>query len=121
MEAIGVEEWLCEGPLDYGRHFADAWDEPFILCEWDVIPWPGAVAILAACERPWCLHRYPIGRGTPLQWTPSLGLGKYRPQGELPAAARETKWQLLDGVLVPWLHEQYGEPHLHEPPVAHLR
>lgn len=123
MEALGVEEWLCDEPFDYANHFADAWEDgsPFILCEWDVIPWPGAIAALDFCEGPWCIYRYPIGRGTPLQWTPALGLGKYRPQGQLPEEVRETKWQLLDGILVPFFHEQFGEPHIHEPPVAHAR
>lgn len=118
MEAIGVEEWLCEGPLHYGRAFAAAWSEPFILCEWDVVPWPGAIKLLWDCPQPWCIHRYPIGRGMQ-QWTPALGIGKYRPAGKPPLELRETPWQLVDGVVVPWLMETFGEPHVHEPPVAH--
>lgn len=124
MEAIGVEEWVCTEPFDYGRYFAATWDEgePFVLVEHDTVPWPGAVKALHDCEQSWCIHRYPIGRGDlERSWTVALGIGKYRPSGSLPTKVTETPWQLLDGVVVPALRERFGEPHIHEPPVAHAK
>lgn len=117
MEALGVDEVVCSGPLDYARLFERLWAEGdrFVLCEWDVAPWPGAAAALAGCERPWCVHRYAQGRG---MFAHGLGLGAYTPEGPL---SLDAPWQVLDGQVLPALRELIGEPHVHEPPVAHVR
>jgi hypothetical protein len=121
MEGIeDLWEWRCTDPYDYGRWFAYAWDEgePFVIVEWDVIPWPGAVPGLLDCSSPWCTHAYPLHRG---RLATSFGIGKYIPTGPAPDEWRQTEWQQLDGQVVPVLRERLGAPHVHEPPVAHAR
>jgi hypothetical protein len=123
LEMEGVDELhlaLCTAPTDYGRVFSEYWNrgEPFIVCEWDICPWPEAIDKLSECNAGWCAHRYPLHRGNV---TLSFGLGKYRPQGEAPAEWAQTRWDQLDGQVIPVLNRLYGKPHVHEPPVAHAR
>jgi hypothetical protein len=120
MEGIGVDEELCTKPNDYGILFAHLWDrgDPFIICEHDIIPWPGAVAKLADCRECWCTHRYPLHVGNVAR---SFGIGKYQPVGQAPFEWRDTEWRMLDGQVIPLLNRLYGHPHTHEPPVAHAR
>jgi hypothetical protein len=122
MEGLDVEEWPCRDDYAYGRMFARFWDrgEPFVVVEWDIIPWPGAVTGLVGCPEPWCSHRYPLAPG--LHWTTSFGIGKYAPQGKALAEWRKTPWRLLDGAVIPVLRERLASrPHVHEPPVAHAK
>jgi hypothetical protein len=120
MEGIGVDEELCSEPNDYGRLVADTWDKgrPFIICEHDIIPWPGAVAALAECGTPFCTHKYPLAQGNIAR---GFGIGKYVPIGRAPAIWRETEWRMLDGEVVPFLLRTFGKAHVHEPPFAHAR
>jgi len=120
MEGEDAQEVLCSGSFDYGREFSRLWNlgQPFVICEWDVIPWPGAVAALLDCPESWCNHRYPLHRG---KLANSFGIGKYRPSGSALEEWAETPWHLLDGFVVPELLTRIGRPHVHEPPVAHAR
>lgn len=114
-----AHEYLCVADTDYGMCFANLWagGEPFVICEWDIIPWPGALTALLDCPEPWCTHRYPVGANL----TTSFGIGKYRPTGPADPSWAETPWHLLDGFVVPVLNRLFGRPHVHEPPVAHCR
>jgi hypothetical protein len=120
MEGVDAGEYPCMDPFDYGAHFTGLWDrhQAFVIVEWDIIPWPGAVAALLECPKRWCTHCYPVHRGN---LTVSFGIGKYIPVGPAPEEWSETPWHLLDGAVVPVLQERLGRPHVHEPPVAHAR
>lgn len=121
LEAEGVDHDEVEvvGLYGYGELFTDLWDagEDFVLVEWDVIPWPGAVAALLACKEEWCAHRFPLHRGN-LAF--AFGLNKFKPKGPSSPKWAETAWNLLDGEVVPVLNQRYGAHHIHEPAVAHL-
>src|SRR5216117_825998 len=48
--------------------------ETFVINEHDIIPWPGAIAQLEACDHPWCTHMYRCAAG----WIGNgLGLAKF--------------------------------------------
>ena len=118
-----LREVLTPAPYDYGCLFADLWNAggSFVVCEWDIIPFPGAVYDLLECPEPWCTHRYPLHQGN---LTTSFGIGKYRPpKGDrAPLIWRETPWHLLDSAVLPVLKKRLSvKPHVHEPPVAHAR
>jgi hypothetical protein len=119
MEGLVVVETLTVEPCDYGEYFTNMWARgaPFVVCEWDIVPWPGAITRLLECSEPWCTHRYPVGGNV----TTSFGIGKYRPSGPAAEEWARTPWHLLDGLVVPVLRARLGEPHIHEPPVAHVR
>jgi hypothetical protein len=110
----------CPDPFDYGKLFARLWNrgDPFVIVEHDVIPWPGAIGALIECPELWCTHRYPLHRGNVCL---SFGIGKYRPTGPAPEHWAETRWDALDGQVVPHLNKLFGHSHVHEPPVAHAR
>lgn len=110
----------CIGPNDYGQVFAHLWEvgDPFIICEHDIVPWPGAVEQIATCRKPWCSFKYPLNRG---HLATSFGIGKYTPDGPAPDSWRETAWDRLDGQVIPHLRKLYGAPCVHSPAVAHAR
>lgn len=120
MEGLEVEEIALRGENGYGEAFSAAWNlgQPFMACEWDVIPWPGAVEALGSCAGAWCTHRYPVHAK---RLTTSFGIGCYRPVGPAPPEWSETPWRLLDGQVIPHLRKTLGPPCVHEPPVAHAR
>ena len=121
MEGIvDILEFPCAQPNDYGIYFAGLWDAgaPFVIVEHDIIPWPGAIRALLDCPEPRCTHRYPLHRGNVAL---SFGIGKYIPEGPAPEHWATTRWDALDGQVVPVLNERLGPPHVHEPPVAHAR
>lgn len=120
MEGVAVVERYLPGPLSYGRLFTDLWEggEPFVIVEWDIIPWPGAVQALLDCPKPWCTYRYPLHRG---KLAKSFGIGKYCPSGSAPSNWTSTEWRLLDGAVLPVVQFRLGRQHVHEPPVAHAR
>lgn len=120
FEGVEIEEHVLMDDLAYGNLYADLWEagEEFVLCEWDIIPWPGAIQGLAICPEPRCSHPYPLAPGNVAL---SFGIGKYRPIGPAPQHWRETRWNMLDGQVVPVLNERLGRVHVHDPPVAHAR
>jgi hypothetical protein len=120
MEEASFSTLLCPNPESYGEHFSRVWDrgQPFVIVEWDIVPWPGAVRDLLACPKPYCTHRYPLHSG---QLAVSFGIGKYVPRGPAPEEWATTEWKYLDGAVVPVLHERLGRPHIHEPACAHAR
>jgi hypothetical protein len=105
----------------YDRLFRRLWAEgqPFILVEHDVLPWPGAVQALWACERPWCGFQYLIMGEMRVQ----LGCVKFDPArlGACPLPDGElVSWNGMDWRIIRALAERDASGHLHEPPVSHL-
>jgi hypothetical protein len=51
---------VTDNPWGYTEHLAARWVEgnTFLNLEHDVVPWPGALQDLLACERPWCFFGY---------------------------------------------------------------
>lgn len=126
QEGVGeLRESVLEKSVSYGVLFAGLWDagEPFVLVEWDIVPWPGAIDRLAACEAGWCSHRYPLHLRPDgsANVALSFGIGKFRPLGPAPEEWQTTEWGALDGQVVPILHQRVGRVCVHEPPVAHAR
>ena len=122
LRAEGVEherEYLPEDD-SYGGMFVELWNagDPFIICEWDVVPYPGAIQSLLECNERWCGFKYPLQGGNIAH---SFGLNKYHPEGELPPTTEQVPWWQLDGVVVPALRKRGWRPHIHEPAVAHAR
>jgi hypothetical protein len=93
-----------------------------LICEHDIVPYPGAIDALRACERPWCGVPYLIGRN----FVVDLGLTKFSPEimAAYPDAVdrmENTHWKSLDGQLLGYLRPKLGEgPHWHWPAVRHL-
>lgn len=122
MEGIDVIEEVIHSDTGYAELFTELWNigEPFVTCEHDVVPWPGAIDGLMHCPEPWCTHRFPNGGNLML----SFGIGKYTPQGSAPEEWLEPRWhgRMLDGAVLPYLRfKLFMQPHVHEPPVAHCR
>lgn len=125
MEGIPHERHGCNGVHGYGEVFHGLWaaGDPFVLVEYDIVPWPGAVQGMIDCPGGWCAHRYPLHRmpegGTNLN--AGFGFVKLRPTGPPLEEWLSTPWHLLDGAVIPVLNSRLGAPHIHEPPVAHAR
>ena len=107
---------------DYYNVVRSLWADgvKFIICEHDIIPWPGAIAEIDECEHPWCTFWYRAGVG----WlNRGLGLVKFDPS-KLPnifgAPFTETHWRNLDIQIGSRLHLYDCKPHTHSPPVTNL-
>lgn len=118
-------------PTSYTRLLECLWaaGEPFAVVEHDIVPHPGALAELEACDRPWCAFGYPYLGGT------HAGLGCARFSAALLAAvpnavertwAESTNvhppgfWCQLDDRLSRSLRRAGYASHVHGPPVTHL-
>lgn len=113
--------------LAYGRVFSRAWEigKTFINIEHDIAPWPGALQAMWDCSHDICLHEYMIGHSGKKQR--ALGCIKFDRELMLrhPDANYgwdETLWNHLDAqVLGATIVDLEIEPHVHEPPVAHIK
>lgn len=120
-EGIKATEHELRGDQDYGRLFYRLWQagEPFVLIEWDVVPWPGAVEKLLACPKPWCVHEYHL---QPYHLAHSFGAAKYAPVGPPDEVWNEVVWWQLDGYAIPTVIERLGKPPcMHRPAFPHCR
>lgn len=120
QEAVEHEERIVEGDFGYGELITELWEagDPFVLIEWDIVPWPGAVQEIIDCERPRCVFRYPL---TPGRLAIAMGMGKYVPKGAAHPMWSTLHWRELDGRVIPYLNQKLGPPCYHEPAVAHAR
>lgn len=99
------------------------WKEREDVCivEQDILPWPGAIEELFACECFWGTYTYRTNQGLGVRHM----LGCTKLTGRL--------MQLTDGIWDEWRHwsvidqtlffaarNQNVEPHLHRPPVIHV-
>lgn len=123
----------------YGQLLATHWQDGlgFILVEDDMAPWPGAIAELRECPRPWCRFDYSIGLGR-------FGLGTLGCMKFGPALLRDhpdladrwgtVHWRNLDAMVVHSICRALGGPvhdvgtdpylarcHTHTPAIAHAR
>lgn len=122
MEGLEVTEVVMTDRHHYGRLFTELWQEGegFTLVEHDVVPWPGAIAELEACEQECCAFRYPSGGS----WVMSLGCIKFSAAlvQRIPydPAWQNRAWDELDGAVFATLQGEV-EVHIHQPPVAHVK
>jgi hypothetical protein len=115
-----------EDDHDYADALIAMWQrlEEFCIVEHDVVPWPGAITEIAGCSAPWCVYQYPA---SPSRMRIALGL--VRVSRELvqahPALHErwvDTHWNALDGRVYRALRDASGTgPHVHDPPVAHVK
>lgn len=124
-EGVEFEVALCSSPFRYGEAVADRWQDGtgFILLEWDIVPWPGALTAIWECSRLLCRYPYPAAGESDF----TLGCVKFsaeltRRYPMLPEQQRwtTTDWEALDGnVCVPLLEREMV--HRHSPWLAHVR
>lgn len=110
----------------YSLLLAELWrgGGDFIIVEHDVIPWPGAVAGLIDCPRPWCSHRAPVVGGALALSTIAFGKFTTTVLDATPDLPERwgSDWRRLDSTIPGGIMEALGEsPHEHDPPVAHAR
>lgn len=127
VEGVDFHLALMIDDLGYGTLLSYLWTygESFIVLEHDVVPFPGAIDALAECDKDWCVHKYPPG---PNKLYYSMGCMKVSDSlidktRDLPHRYNweETKWSQLDGKVYPGLLEVAKEPHIHHPPLAHVK
>ena len=109
-----------ERTYSYDRLFRELWakQQPFILVEHDIVPWPGALAQLWKCPEPWCgFHYYVNG-----ELRSYLGCTKFDPAslGECPLPKDVVEWQTMDQTIEKELAKRSIPGHIHRPPVTHL-
>ena len=129
MEGREVVEVVMTDANHYGRLFTELWQagEGFTLVEHDIVPWPGAIAELEACEQECCAFEYPNGtiHAEPRSgWCASLGCIKFA-TSLLKRVPYDPEWQNrgwdeLDGAVFGTLQGQ-ATVHVHSPPVAHAK
>lgn len=127
VEGVDFHLALMLDDLGYGTLLSYLWKvgEGFIVVEHDVVPFPGAIDGLRECKEEWCVHKYP-----PAPKTLYYALGCMKVSDSLIERARdlpdrfnweETEWNQLDGKVYPAIMEQIKLPHVHEPPLAHVK
>lgn len=116
----------------YASAFLGWWNVPAetIVIEQDVVPAPGQILDMLACERPWCVRPYHVGEG---RFTTGLGFCKFSVQlkrtftsvGYL--ASRDPRgkglgvhWKSLNESIDRQLTRYGVIPHVHRPAVEHL-
>jgi len=119
-------------PYAYARALMEWWERrmDLVVIEHDIVPGPGMIEALLACDQPWCGHPYHIGEG---RYTYGLGLCKvsadvinHRP-GLAIMAMRDHRGQ-VGKVRWPAVNESFGRQmarygytmHHHAPAAAHL-
>lgn len=124
LRAEGIEHERAElgDGLGYWHLISRHWrkGEGFVLLEHDVVPWPGAVALLAECPEDWCVHEYPYSEPPELIWA----LGAWKVSAAFTAAhslPTRVRWDGLDHYARGVLRDDAGPPHVHRPPFAHAR
>ena len=105
----------------YDRLFRRLWleGEPFVIVEHDILPWPGALQAMWACEEPWCAHQYYVHG----QLRSYLGCVKFDPVkiGPIPLPDEPVLWSDLDLTIIRALSQRGHTGHLHGPAVVHLK
>ncbi len=106
----------------YYQLIKELWEkgEQFIICEHDIIPWPGAIKQADDCDHPWCTFWY----RSPGGWLGNgLGLVKFNPS-QLPNIFGEpfekTHWGGLDMQIAKRLQSHGLEAHTHSPSITNL-
>ena len=127
VEGVDHHLALMFDEMGYGTLLSHLWfyGEGFIILEHDVVPFPGAIKALQECRADWCVHKYPPA---PNKLYYSLGCMKVSTSllektKDIPKRFNweETKWSNLDGKVYPAIMEIIKTPHVHEPPLAHVK
>lgn len=108
----------------YSRLLKHLWDEgeTVVIVEQDIVPWPGAVEELCCCVGLWCTHTYYHSGGIGVSHM--LGCAKLSAEliQSLPGLWDEpVHWSTCDQHLFYCARGIRQEPHLHRPPVIHLK
>lgn len=112
------------GDSGYRALLANLWAalEPVIIVEQDILPWPGAIEELCACPCQWGTYSYPYQGGIGIAHM--LGCAKLTTglMAALPNVwDNPAPWYDLDRILFFAARDIGIEPHLHRPPVIHLK
>jgi hypothetical protein len=105
----------------YGQTLTRYWQagETFINVEHDIVPWPGALEALWACDRPaWCGYEYPVGYSG--KFGRSLGCVLFHDaflRTHPDVSWTDVPWSTLDASIYRTMGQTW---HTHVPPVAHL-
>ena len=109
-----------ERDFSYDQLIRSLWkrNEPFILVEHDIVPFPGALRTLWQCKEPWCGYPYYVYG----ELRSYLGCTKFDPSrlGECPLPADLTHWQLIDKLIEKELMKRGFNGCIHSPAVTHL-
>ncbi len=95
--------------------------EDIALVEQDILPWPGAIEELFACECAWGTYTYRTNGGIGVRHM--LGCTKIsgRLMKALPGIWDEYRhWAFIDQTLFYRARDKCIEPHMHRPAVIHL-
>lgn len=124
IDFVGV---LMTDEYSYGNFMADEWkkEEPFIVLEHDIAPYPEAIKDIMWCDHPWCAYEYYHHEGYKLYAMGCIKFSRYIIENsqDMPNKHgwRFNNWITLDSAIIPPLTERYGRPHIHYPPVAHVK
>jgi hypothetical protein len=127
VEGVDFHLAILWDDLAYGTLLSYLWQvgESFAVLEHDVVPFPGAMEGLENCEEDWCVHKYP-----PAPKTLYYSMGCMKVSDKLIEKTRDlpqrfdwesTAWNQLDGKVYPGIMEVVKQPHIHEPPLAHVK
>lgn len=124
LTPLGAEFFYMHNDLSYCdllRQFW-SWGSTIRIVEQDIVPWPGALDELLMCSGMWCTYSYEMHGGIGI----SHMLGCCKLTEELMKAlpdvwATPRHWSELDQHLFFAARENGIEPHLHRPPVTHLK
>jgi len=135
LAADGIQPQLvaidASDATGYHRAVAALWaaGETFVIVEQDIVPFPGAIAELATCERDWCAFPYELQVGI----QPALGCTKFsaRLMARFPDALSRAgepdqeglpakDWRRLDVRLDRVLRGYGAALHVHAGVVGHL-
>lgn len=126
IEGFEVIEVVMQDDFHYGRLAADLFNagRGFVLVEDDVVPWPGAIKQLLACEEPWCGFEWPrfyVQDEPRSGFTHGLGCVRFSDTlvAQYTPAWGDKRWDEVDGAVFQMLEGL--ECHIHTPPVAHLK
>jgi len=129
LEGLEVIEVMMNDYHHYARLFTEQWQSGrgFILVEHDIVPWPGALKQLDACQQECCAFEYPnnpIIEEPRSGWCMSLGCIKFA-SSLLQRVPHDITWQNrgwdeLDGSVFATLQGKV-DIHVHYPPVAHVK
>jgi hypothetical protein len=136
-EPLALEVREHEPEEGYYRLLAELWAQAqdFVLCEWDNLPYPGAIQEIWECEQGFCGKPYRLGGF----YAACLGCTKVSrefmlryPQALRLAGEGGRGWRELDSRLASalrhlgyqgdlnWGGWSFGWPHQHWPPIQHL-
>lgn len=122
-EGVTYTTIFCHDIYQYSKAIRSHWNQELIIVEHDVAPWPGALTLMQLCSRPWCVHTYPFAPNA-MRW--AMGCVRFsaslvQTNPNLVDCLDGVTWNQVDGTLIPKVIEVAGQPHIHYPPVAHLK